>query len=76
MLSNKHARLAFLIYALILHFLIFVVLYKYSHTATANLSMADQCHKLFAASGPFVEGQGAHSPGHHVHFDSEQMDHP
>ena len=46
------------------------VLYKYSHTAASTLSQAEQCHKLFAASGPVGN---SHSDGHHVHFDSSEL---
>lgn len=69
-LSNKYARMAFVCYALLLHALIFLVLYKYSHTAASTLSQAEQCHKLFAASGPVGN---SHSDGHHVHFDSSEL---
>eukprot|EP00045_Choanoeca_perplexa_P012425 m.135612 g.135612 ORF g.135612 m.135612 type:complete len:660 (-) comp15997_c1_seq4:92-2071(-) len=65
-LGNKQARYLFLTYALILHLLIFVVLYKYSHVEDCHMNLTERCHQFLA--------QSAHRDvGHGVHFDSGNL---
>ncbi len=48
MLGNKYARFAFVIYAAILHLLVFLVLYRLSHQEAGKVGMAEVCHHQFA----------------------------
>ncbi|EDQ91751.1 uncharacterized protein MONBRDRAFT_14405 [Monosiga brevicollis MX1] len=45
-LGNKIARLGFLGYIVILHFLTFFVLYKYSHSQMADMDLAHRCQQM------------------------------
>eukprot|EP00043_Microstomoeca_roanoka_P009542 m.91049 g.91049 ORF g.91049 m.91049 type:complete len:672 (+) comp14613_c0_seq1:278-2293(+) len=70
-LGNKHARLIFLIYAIVLHLLIFLVLYKYSHAGVSRQSLAETCHQYFAAH--HLSRETAVDHAHGVHFDSADL---
>lgn len=70
-LGNKHARLIFVAYAIIVHLLIFVVLYKYSHVGVSRYNLAETCHQFFAAHHLSQETAVDHAHG--IHFDSQQL---
>ncbi|EGD72330.1 hypothetical protein PTSG_00349 [Salpingoeca rosetta] len=70
-MGSKNARLIFLGYAIIVHLLIFVVLYKYSHAGVTRQNLAETCHQFFAAHHLSQETAVDHAHG--IHFDSEQL---
>ena len=59
-LSNKYARLFFFAYTLILHALIFLVLYKLSHTESCKRDMAEMCMLQYAHHMAEVHHQDMH----------------
>lgn len=59
-LSNKTARLVFVVYLLILHFLIFFVTAHVSHQASSQTPIAEECMHRFAEHMSHLHDTGDH----------------
>jgi homeobox protein cut-like len=59
-MSNPKARMIFVCYLLLLHFLIFFVTAHFSHQATADTSLSEQCMHKFAEHMSHIHDTGDH----------------
>ena len=70
-LSNKTARLVFVVYLLILHFLIFFVTAHVSHQASSQTPIAEECMHRFAEHMSHLHDTGDHHIPDQNFFDIE-----
>ncbi|PVD31494.1 hypothetical protein C0Q70_06906 [Pomacea canaliculata] len=77
-MSNKFARVFAFFYTLLLHCLVFLVLYKLAYTESCKRDVAAECHQRFAehmykvhGEKDFhdVHGHEDHDPAHNLHDD-------
>ncbi|XP_064619631.1 protein CASP-like [Lineus longissimus] len=67
-MGNKMARTIAFFYTIILHCLVFLVLYKVAHTEDCKRDLASECHQNFAEHMMKVHGDSQFNPGHvHKH---------
>ncbi|XP_072164316.1 protein CASP-like [Diadema setosum] len=65
-LSSKIARTIFLMYIIILHLLVFLVLYKMAHTESCKRDVASECVQKFAEHMHVFHPDDGHGVGAHV----------
>jgi len=65
-MGNKTARMVTFFYTLILHLLVFLVLYKMAYTQTTTRDLSSECHDKFAEHMLNVHGD-AHDDHGHIH---------
>lgn len=63
-MGNKTARTVTFFYTILLHSLVFLVLYKFAHVESCKRDLAAECHQRFAEHMQKVHGSDDIHPGH------------